>query len=292
MLQGAQDGIEVHLATPGGDEIPTAARVAEGQVAGEAGITAVEVAGAVFDVDVKDAVGKGVDQLDGVDALGDEVAGIEVDAEGGVAIDGLEGGGEGVDIVGDFGGVDFEGEADTELLEHVEDGAPARGEIFVTGGDFFGGDRRERVEPGPDAAAGEAIDDGYAELGGGLGGADHLRGGALADAFGVAIAPDFGADEGLVAVVDRVADALADEVIGDGPAAQAVLGEEVVALLAVRGGGEGLIDVKVVAPAGELEAIVAPFADALGEGGQGQIGPLAGEEGERARHEMLRGVRG
>ena len=53
-----------------------------------------EVADAVFDVDVEDAVGEGVEQLDGVDALGDEVAGVEVDAEGGVVVDGGEGGGK------------------------------------------------------------------------------------------------------------------------------------------------------------------------------------------------------
>ena len=114
VVEGAQDGIQVHLAAPGGDEIPTAAGVAEGEVAGEAGVAAVEVADAVFDVDVEDAIGEGVYELDGVDALGDEVAGVEVDAEGGVAVDGFEGGGEGMDIVGDFGGVDFEGEADAE----------------------------------------------------------------------------------------------------------------------------------------------------------------------------------
>ena len=284
MVEGTQDGIQVHFAAPGGDEIPTAAGVAEGEVAGEAGVAAVEVADAVFDVDVEDAVGEGVDELNGIDALGDEVAGVEVDAEGGVAVDGFEGGGEGMDVVGDFGGVDFEGEADAEALELIEDRAPAGGEIRIAGGDIGGGGGREGVELGPDAAAGEAVDDGDAELGGGLGGADHLGGGALADAFGLAIAPDFVADEGAVAAVDGVTDALAEDVVGDGPAAQAVLGEEGVALLAIGGVREGLVDIEVIAPTGELEAIVAPGADAAGEGGEGEIGPLAGEEGEGAGH--------
>ena len=267
VVEGAQDGVEIHFAAAGGDEIPATARITEGQVAGEAGIAAVEVARAVFDVDVEDAFREGMDQLNGVDALGDEVAGVEVDAKGGVAIDGGEGGGEGVDVVGDFGGVDFEGEADAELLEDIEDGAPAGGEIFVASVDHGSGRRREGVELGPDAAASETVDDGDAELGGGLGGADHLRSGALTDAFGLAIAPDFGADEGAVAFVDRVTDALADEVVGDGPAAQAVGLEQVVVIAAVLGAGEGLADGEVIAPAGELQAIVAPIGDALSEGG-------------------------
>ena len=86
------------------------------------------------------------------------------------------------------------GEAEAEALELSEDGAPAGGEIFIAGGDFGGGGGREGVELGPDAAAGEAIDDGDAEFGGGAGGEDHLVRGALADAFGVAIAPDIVAD--------------------------------------------------------------------------------------------------
>ena len=292
MFQSAQGGVEVHLATSGGDEIPAAARVAKGQVAGEGGVAAIEVAGGILDVDVEDAVREGVDQLDGVDALGDEVAGVEVDAKGRVAIHSLQGGGEGVDVVGDFGGVDLEGEADAELLERVQNGAPARREVFITGGDLGRGGRREGVKLGPDAAPGESVDDGDAELGGGLGGADHLRGGALPDALGITIAPDCGADEILVAAVDRVTDALTDEVVGDRPAAQAVFREQIVARLAVTGVAEGLANVEMIAPAGELEAIVAPFADALGEGRYREIGPLAGEEGEGTGHGILRGFLG
>ena len=95
-----------------------------------------------------------------------------------------------------------------------------------------------------------------------------------------------------MAAVDRVTDALADEVIGYRPAAQAVFGEQVVARLAVGGVAEGLADIEMVAPAGELEAIVAPFADAPGEFVEREIGPLAGEEGERAGHGGLRGYVG
>src|SRR5436853_273953 len=83
------------------------------------------------------------------------------------------------------------------------------------------------------------------------------------------------------ALVDGVADGLADEVGGDGPGFQAVFGEEVVAGFAVGGAGlgvGGLHDVEVVAPAGELEAVVTEGSGLGGEGVEGQVGPLAGEE--------------
>ena len=55
------------------------------------------------------------------------------------------------------------------------------------------------------------------------------------------------------------------------PAAVAVVGE--------RG-----VDVEVVAPAGELEAVEAPGAGLLGELGERQVGPLAGEQSDGSCH--------
>jgi hypothetical protein len=96
---------------------------------------------------------------------------------------------------GDLGRVDLEREAHALGVEHVDDRAPALGEVLVAGA---------------------------------------------------------------VAVVDRVADGLADQVRGDGPAAEALASKELamrphVARLRQRGG-----DVEVIAPAGELEAVRSP----------------------------------
>ncbi len=62
------------------------------------------------------------------------------------------------------------------------------------------------------------------------------------------------------------------------------LAEQVVALLAVAVVLEGLLDVEVIAPAGELDAVVAPLAGLLADDLQGQVGPLAGEERDGAGH--------
>ena len=53
-----------------------------------------------------------------------------------------------------------------------------------------------------------------------------MFGGALSNAFRVAIAPDFIREDGLMAFIDIVADGLAYEVIGNGVAIEAVLIEE------------------------------------------------------------------
>ena len=55
-------------------------------------------------------------------------------------------------------------------------------------------------------------------------------------------------------------------------------------LAAVAVVGERGVDVEVVAPAGELEAVEAPAAGLLGELGERQVGPLAGEQGDWSCH--------
>ena len=105
----------------------------------------------------------------------------------------------------------------------------------------------------------------HAERGGRAGGVLELLGGALAHALGVAVAPHVGRDGRLVARVDRVADRLAEQVVADRPHVQLVAFEQFAALAAVVRVVERLIDVEVVAPAGELEAVKAPLAGLRGD---------------------------
>ena len=131
-------------------------------------------------------------------------------------------------------GMDFQREFHAGLLEFVEDGVPLRGEIGVAVLDLRVADRREAVEQRPDFGAGEAVDDVDAEVLGGVRGADHfLRGALLARPSGLPSPQTCGGQDGLVPLVDVVANGLADEVVGDGPGLEAVLGEERVAFVAV-----------------------------------------------------------
>ena len=251
----------------------------------------------VLHVGVVNLLTEGADELHVVDALVAEVARVVVEAEALVVADGVERALGRSDIEGDFGRVHFEAEVDVVLLKDFEDGLPALGEIVVTllqiG--LVGG--REGVDRVPDGRTRETVDDGLArtlrlighirlagveEFASGLGGQGHLGASALADAFRITITPNVGGQDALVAFIDVVAGSLADEVRGNRPAAEVVLREEVpdrfdVALLV-----DGADDIEVVAPAGELDAFVA-HGFHLGEKlGDFKVGPLAGEEGNRA----------
>jgi hypothetical protein len=89
-------------------------------------------------VDVEDAVVELADEADVVDALIAEVGGVIVEAEGGVEVEGLVGALGAADVEGDFGGMDFEGVADAALVEFIEDGNEAPGEVLVAGIDLAG----------------------------------------------------------------------------------------------------------------------------------------------------------
>lgn len=125
-------------------------------------------------------------------------------------------------------------------------------EIGVTGVDLGVAGRREEVKLVPDAAAGEAVDDIHAKEFGGAGSVGDILAGALAHAFRLAIAPDARRQDRLMAGVDRVADALPDEMRADRPAAQPVLFEQVTLLAHIAVAFQRLIDLKMVAPTGQL----------------------------------------
>ena len=89
-----------------------------------------------------------------------------------------------------------------------------------------------------------------------------------------------------MALVDAVADRLADEVARNRVARETVVFEErpfVVDVFLGRGGG---IDIEMIAPAGEFDAVVAHLFDERGEFFEGQIGPLAGEQGDGTWHDL------
>ena len=84
--------------------------------------------------------------------------------------------------------------------------------------------------------------------------------------------------------VDRIGDALADEMRADRPAAEAVPLEQVALRLHVVRLGDRPVDLEVVAPAGELDAVEAPLLQLADEQLERQVGPLAGEQGDGTCH--------
>lgn len=134
----------------------------------------------------------------------------------------------------------------------------------------------------PDATASEAVHDADAEALRGMSGLDELLGSTLTNSFGIAITVDVTGKDLLVARVDVVTHGLTDEVGRDGVALHAgglQLGAFGIAVSLV-----GFLDFKVISPAGELEAVIAKAFAFLKHGVEGQIGPLAGEEGDGTWH--------
>ena len=106
----------------------------------------------------------------------------------------------------------------------------------------------------------------------------------LAHPFGVAVTPDVGGHDGLVALVNQVADGLPDQVVADGVDPQAVLGEQVEHALDVAVLVERPLHVEVVAPAGQFQAVEAHLFGEGREFGERQIGPLAGKQRDGSGH--------
>jgi hypothetical protein len=107
-----------------------------------------------------------------------------------------------------------------------------------------------------------------------------------AHALGLAVAPHVVGQDGPVALVDQVADGLADQVVADREALQAVGLEQLAPLPHIALRRQRLPDVEVVAPARELEAVVAHAPGQRRQLGQRQVGPLAGEEGDGSCHDV------
>ena len=213
-----------------------------------------------------------------------EVRGVEVDAEALAVPDRVERLPRRGEVVGDLGRVHLEREAHALLVEHVDDRVPALGEVLVAALDVVPVVGRERVEHVPDGRAGEAGHDLDAEPRGGPRRVLHLLGGPLPDALRVAVAPDVLGQDALVARVDRVADGLADEVRADRPAVEPVALEQLALRAAVAVVAKRLVDLEVVAPAGELEAVEVPLAALGGELLERQVRPLAGEQRDWSCH--------
>src|SRR5689334_17441643 len=71
---------------------------------------------------------------------------------------------------------------------------------------------------------------------------------------------------------------------GNGETLQAVIFEDLPTPLAVVVILVGLVDVKMIAPAGEFDAVIAKALRFLADGLKRQIGPLTGEQSNCTRH--------
>ena len=176
-------------------------------------------------------------------------------------------------------------EAHVFRLESVQNRRPACGKVRVARVDIGLAGGREEVELGPHAAAGKAVDHIDAKEARGLGRLLDLLGRTLAHTLRLAVAPDVVGQNAFVAFINRITDALPNEMIANRPAAEIVLFEQITLLAHVAVRLQRLIDLKMIAPAGKLQAVKTPLARLLGQRLQWQIRPLSGKKRNWSCHD-------
>ena len=152
---------------PGLRKSQPAARIAEIEMAGENPGLAVQPGDRVLHVAVIDPIGEGANELDGIDSLPMQMAGVEIEAEFLAVVQRLESPFGRIEVKGDFRGVNFQGELHAAFAKHVENRIEAFGEQLETGIQHLRGHGRKRIIEMPDARAGESVYDADAELLGG-----------------------------------------------------------------------------------------------------------------------------
>src|SRR5438874_13485827 len=104
----------------------------------------------VFDMDVVDTVSKLLDKGGRVEKLREKMAWIKVNAKAGAIADSIERCARRHKIVGNFGGMYFQGKLHAFLLKYIHNRIPALGELLVSFLDFRKIVRWEGVEQVPD----------------------------------------------------------------------------------------------------------------------------------------------
>jgi hypothetical protein len=296
-VQRADDLLEVHRAAPRRAEVPVPTRVAEIQVPAKNARQARRLGPPdILHMHVEDAVAETPNERHIVHTLIAQMAGVVVEAEARMPAHRLNRTLRRDDVVGDFRRMHFQCEVDILLREDIQNRLPARGEVGEALLHQIGRVGRERIQILPDAAACEAVDHHARELSlhlvggaveefaGGASGVFHLLGGALTHAFGVAVAPHPRRQNRLVPRVNRVAHRLPHKVVANREALQAVSPQNLPARFAVAVVRKGFFDIEVVAPARQLQSVVAELACFLRHRLKGQVCPLSCKESHWSRH--------
>ena len=238
----------------------------------------------VLHVCVNNSIREHVDQPVRLQALPDQVTGIEVESEGRMMVDRFKCMLRGDQVVGNLCWMHFQRKADADIRKDVQNGQPTLCEVVVSRLHMFRRCWRKEVQVRPDARTGKAVHNRYAQLRSGPRRVFHGLSCPLTDAFGIAVAPDCTGQNGLVPIVDTIAYRLADQMTRHGPRLEPVVGQQFMATLAVGVVGQRLGHIEMIAPAGQLKPVEAELCSLRGHGLQWQISPLAGEQRDWSGH--------
>src|SRR4051794_6508355 len=130
LVQRPDDLLEVHTTPAGRAEIPTATRIAKVEMAAENAASTVERHDGILDVNVVDAVREFANELHRINALPQQMARVEVEAEFLAVTDRIECPAGRRDVERDLGGVHLERESHPAFPKHVENRIPTIGELL------------------------------------------------------------------------------------------------------------------------------------------------------------------
>ena len=153
-VQCTYDLFKIRVAPAWTRKIPVAPAVTEGKVASENPCTAgLDRPFCILDVYMENAVAEAVQEFHVIHSLVPQVAGIVVEAEGGMVVHGLQGAFRRDDVKGDLGGMHLQSEPDPQAPEFIQDRDPSPGEIPESTVDRFPGNRREGIKQVSDGAS-------------------------------------------------------------------------------------------------------------------------------------------
>ena len=138
----------------------------------------------------------------------------------------------------------------------------------------------------PDAGAGESVDNADPQFLSGPRGILHLFDRPCCDSGRIAVTPDVWRKNRLVASVDVVEHRLADKMIGNGEQLQVVFFQQLTFTGTIRIIRNRFVHFEVIAPAGQLQAVVTKVASLFAQRLKRQIGPLACEQSNRTSHRI------
>ena len=128
-IEFADDFLEIDLPVTGRTEIPSTMRSTKRKMTAEDAVESIQHYFAVLDVDMEDPVRELPDECGWIDALPEQVAGIEVETETGMVADGFQCALGSPEVEGDFGWMNFQSKINAKTVELVQDRRPDLGEF-------------------------------------------------------------------------------------------------------------------------------------------------------------------
>lgn len=242
-----KNGGEIDLAIAGGAEATGAAE--PGLIAAVDALAAGGIKFGVFDVKHLDAGVVEINELEVIELLEDEVAGVEQNVGARMIANAIEEHFESSAVVKIFAGMNFEAEVHAGLIKGIEDGEPAAGEFIEGGFDEAGGTLGPGIDVGPGKCAGESDVGSDAEIFGSAGSEEKLLDSPFLAGGRVGVTGESGwSKAGKKRIVGGMAgDELALEVSGEIGDSELVAGGDSAKVIAVCGAFRGALEIEEAA---------------------------------------------